>query len=158
MPPCIDVYVWVPHLEPELLRRFTDTYVLLDDPGDERFAAFERLYVEGPVRDEDRQALIELRPGYREDAAFSIYLRARNYESAVITVTSEDAIVLGLSLDDPDSSAEILDEAGRLLDRLRKEFSAPAGIAGTELPPPMSRIEWEEASTQLRAGSPGEES
>lgn len=153
MPPCLDVYVWVPGCEPDVLRAFVDRYVDVDDPGDERLHPFMRTYIAGSPRGGDAEALRDL--GRSADAAsgFSLYVRARNYYQAIITVTSEGASVLGLSLDDPESSAQTLEQAADLLGRLRQEFSSPAGVAGVELPPAQSREEWnDDGLVQLRVG------
>jgi hypothetical protein len=156
VPPTLDVYVWVePGRRVEALKQFLDRYVDVDRPGDGRFDAFLRAYVTLTATTGDSQALTELR---RDDAAgdeFSLYVKARNHYQANITITREGAVVLGLSLDDPYNSRRTLWRARFLLRRLCRQFSAPAGLAGVELPPPQSRPEWDNAVlVQLRSGSP----
>jgi hypothetical protein len=112
-----------------------------------------RTYISGTPRGGDAEALGDLSKGEGSDSGFSLYVRARNHHEAIITVTSDGAAVLGLGLDDPENSPQTLEQARRLLDRLREEFSSPAGIAGVELPPPQSRAEWyDDGLVQLRVG------
>jgi hypothetical protein len=154
MPPCMDVYVWLPACEPEVLSRFIDLFVTTEDPADRRLWAFVRAYVERVAEEADWAALAELSPSGTPADGFSLYLPALEYAEAIITITREGAVVLGLSIDDPDASPEVYHRAETLIDRLRTEFAAPAGRAGTELAPARSRPEWDDdASVQLRAGS-----
>ncbi|MBN6058171.1 hypothetical protein JYK22_39985, partial [Nonomuraea sp. RK-328] len=150
MPPCLDVYVWVPERDSELLGRFIDGYVNVDDPGDERFHAFTRVHVLGVATDTDVRALDA------GDHALTLYLRARApLYQAIITLTRDGATVLGLSTDAPDDLPETLGQAGQLMQRLRQQFSAPAGCAGVELPPAGDRSEWhDDALVLLRTGEP----
>ncbi|MEV4251140.1 hypothetical protein AB0J63_48095 [Streptosporangium canum] len=151
VPPCLDVYVWVSERSPEVFGQFIDSYVNVDDPGDERFHAFERVYVLGIANGADNKALDGLR--FEEEDAFTLYLRARDHYQAIITVTRDGAAVLGLSVDAPDDLSETLRQAERLVEQLQRQFSAPTGLAGVELPPARDRVEWEaEDLVLLRTG------
>ncbi|MER6951478.1 hypothetical protein ABT294_46435 [Nonomuraea sp. NPDC000554] len=147
VPPCLDVYVWISERSPEVFGQFIDRYVNVDDPGDERFHAFQRVYVLGIASGVDNRALYELCLE-REDA-FTLYLRARDHYQAIITVTRDGATVLGLSVDAPDDLSETLQQAERLVEQLQQQFSAPACLAGVELPPARDRAEWEEEDLVL---------
>jgi hypothetical protein len=103
--------------------------VALQDPGDPRFAAFVRTFVDQAPQQGDHGALLELHRAPAADRAFSIYLHARYHHEAIITVTEEGALVLGIGLDGPDNS-------------LRAEIAARGGIGGVELAPPQSAAEW----------------
>jgi hypothetical protein len=150
--PCLDVYVWVPKYNSETFGRFIDSYVNVDDPGDERFHAFTRVHVLGITNDTDDKALDELRLEARDDA-FTLYLRARDYYQAIIMITRDGATILGLSVDAPEDLPEALRQAEQLVEQLRQQFSAPAGLAGVELPPARDRSEWrEEGLVLLRVG------
>ncbi len=156
MPPCLDLYVWIePSRRDEAVKQFLRHYVDAEKPGDPRFDAFVRVFVTQSAAAEDHMALAELR---RDDAAgdeFSLYVQARKHHQAILTITRERAAVLGLSLDDPYYSRGTGWRGRLLLRRLRREFSAPAGIAGAELPPPQSRLEWTEAwPVAFRSGRP----
>ncbi|MBE1604130.1 hypothetical protein [Actinopolymorpha pittospori] len=124
-----------------------------DDPGDARLAAFERVHLLEAGTGDDRESLAELR---RDDASgeeSSLYLHGRHHHSATITLTREGAVVLGLSLDDPFNSPDVLAEGTLLLRRLCQEFSATEGLAGVELPPPQSSSEWtQDAEVLVRLG------
>ena len=73
---------------------------------------------------------------------------------AIITVTEEGALVLGLSLDDPFNAPETTREAATLMAALMTEFAAIGGIAGAELAPPQSASEWRDAAyVVLRTGA-----
>ncbi|MEU8610770.1 hypothetical protein AB0C29_22550 [Actinoplanes sp. NPDC048791] len=149
---CWDVYVWLPERTPELLQAFVDRYVDTEAPGDDRLPSFLRTYVTGKPTEADAAALAELRSP-DGSSAFTLYLHGRNHPWAMITITEDEAAVLGLSIDDPDNSPARRQEAEKLIDHLRTEFSAPAGIAGVEMPPPRSRHQWRTDDTQLRAGT-----
>ncbi|MGW4940201.1 hypothetical protein ACWEOZ_01230 [Actinoplanes sp. NPDC004185] len=63
------------------------------------------------------------------------------------------AVVLGLSIDDPDNSPATRREARKLIGHLRQQFAASAGIAGVEMPPPGSRHQWHTDHAQIRVGT-----
>jgi hypothetical protein len=151
MPPCLDVYVWVPEHSSEVLGRFIDHYVDVT-ASDEWLHAFMRVHVLGIANGTDNKALDELHLDNRGDV-FTFYLKARDHDQAIITFTREGATVLGLSVDAPDDLPETLRQAEQLMEQLRQQFSAPAGCAGVELPPAGDRSEWyEEALVLLRTG------
>ncbi|TKK88137.1 hypothetical protein FDA94_14550 [Herbidospora galbida] len=141
MPPCLDVYVWIPERRPGIFGRFIESYVA--DPGeDHRLQAFTRTYVLGITTEADA------------DEGFSLYLRGREHYQAIICVARDGAAVLGLSVEAPDNRQERLTQAAKLIEQLRRQFSAPAGLAGVELPPPRDHAEWqEEFQVELRVGA-----
>ncbi|GAA4574024.1 hypothetical protein GCM10023176_40230 [Micromonospora coerulea] len=143
--------MWVPQRAPEVFQLFIDRYVNTDDPGDERLSAFTRTYLTGTPTDADASALADLLWSGRD--AFTLYLRSGEYPWAMITITDDGAAVLGLSLDGPDNSPLVRQQAEQLIEQLRREFSSPAGIAGMEMPPPGSRQEWQDDQVQLRIGT-----
>ncbi|HEY0690935.1 MAG TPA: hypothetical protein VGD71_18095, partial [Kribbella sp.] len=150
-----DVYVWVRTNDlAAVLSRFIDRYVDGEDPGDPRFDAFVRTCVSQDPAPGDDEALADLR---RDDSAvngFSLYLRAKAHEAAIVTITEEGDLVLGLSLDDPENAAETYQKASALMASLRAEFAAQGGVAGVELPPPQSVSEWaNEGLILLREGN-----
>lgn len=152
VPLCLDVHVWVPGHSSETFERFIDSYVDVDNPGDERFHTFRRVHVLGIANDTDVMALQELRLECSD--AFTLYLRARNHYGAMITVTREGTTVLSLSIDAPDQLPETLRQAEQLIEQLRQQFSAPSGVAGVELPPPIDHSDWQqEEFVLLRVGS-----
>lgn len=154
VPPCFDVYVWVQgDGTAEVLSRFIDRYVDSHDPGEPRFDAFVRMFVDQAPQDGDEGALNELRHDPAAGQAFSLYLHAKHHHEAIITVTEEGALVLGLGLDDPDNSPRVWEQGAALMTSLRAEFAALGAMGGVELAPPQSAAEWaEEALVQVRHG------
>lgn len=143
VPPCFDVYVWVEAaVRAEVLSRFIDRYVDRDQPGDPRFDAFVRTYVAQRPLPADQAQLAELQRDESSGGAFSLYLHAIAHEAAIVTMTREGALVLGLSLDDPDNAPETRDQAAVLMAALRFEFNAAAAVGGVELAPAQSHDEW----------------
>ncbi|WP_327147379.1 hypothetical protein [Nocardia sp. NBC_01329] len=143
MPPCLDVYVRVhPSDRAAMLSRFINRYVDTENPGDPRFDAFVRTFIAGEPAPGDPDALAELRRDFCIKRAFSLYLRASDYYQAIITLTEENDLVFGLSMDDPDNDPAILPQASALMASLAEEFGATTGVAGVELPPPQSSSEW----------------
>lgn len=155
MPPCFDVYTWIRTDDrPAILSRFVERYVDRADPGDPRFDAFLRTFVAETPSPGDTEALADLRRDADAKAAFSLYLRAERFHGAIVTLTEEGDIVLGLSLDDPLNDPDIERQASTVLARLMDEFDGSAGIGGVELAPPQSIREWvEDALVVLRVGS-----
>lgn len=157
MPPSFDTYVWVePADRAATLRAFIDAYVDNVRPGNSRFEAFVRTYVDGLRWPDDLEALAELRrdAGTQVDGCFSIYLRARKHFDAITTLTREGAVVLGLSLDDPTNDPRVWKRGEKLAKALMAEFDGSAAIGGVEVPPPQSRQEWESAErTEFRIGT-----
>lgn len=62
MPPCFDVYTWIRTGDrPAILSRFVERYVDRSDPGDPRYGAFVRTFVEETPSPGDAEALADLR-------------------------------------------------------------------------------------------------
>lgn len=153
--PCFDVYTWIRTADrPAILSRFVERYVDRSDPGDPRFDAFLRTFVEETPSPADAEALLDLRRDADAEAAFSLYLRAERFHGAIVTLTQEGDIVLGLSLDDPFNDPKVERQASAVLARLMDEFDGSAGIGGVELAPPQSLREWADGGlVMLPAGS-----
>jgi hypothetical protein len=153
MPPTFDVYVWVDSADQvDALSLFIDRYVDVDQPGDPRFDAFVRTFVLQQPQPGDPAELADLRRQENSpDGVFSLYLRATVHEGAIVTVTAEGALVLGLSLDDPYNAPETVHAAAALMNVLKSEFGAEAAVGGVELAPAQSRREWlDDAMVLLR--------
>ncbi|NAS23723.1 hypothetical protein GT755_18740 [Herbidospora sp. NEAU-GS84] len=141
MPPNLDAYVWVADPQPSLLGGFIARYAAEGGHSARHLAAFRRAYVLGEADGDDSALLDELRSG---DGSFTLYLKGRGPQDPIIALTCEGAAVLGLSVHAEDDLPLVIAQAEQLLDRLREELSAEAGIAGVELPPPRNRAEWDE--------------
>jgi len=155
VPPCFDVYTWIRTDDrPAILSRFIERYVNRSDPGDPRFDAFLRTFVEETPSPGDAEALLDLRRETDAEAAFSLYLSAERFHGAIVTLTQEGDTVLGLSLDDPLNDPKVERQASTVLAWLMDEFDGSAGIGGVELAPPQSLKEWaDNGLVTLRAGS-----
>ncbi|WP_258726875.1 hypothetical protein [Cellulomonas sp. NS3] len=148
-------YVWVPGSDiPGVLRRFIDRYVATEQPVHQRpLSALTRTYVDLEPAERD-EAELENSPRQPEAVnAFSVYLRGAARDEAIITLTEESDLVLGLGIDDRDQSREAWDEAVHLLDELMEEFDAVSGMAGHDgLAPPQSALAWADEEPDLRVG------
>jgi hypothetical protein len=152
VPPCFDVYVWVRSDDrAATLARFVEQYVDRANPGDPRFDAFLRTFVAEEPLATDAGVLADLRREPGAVSAFSLYLRAVRFHGAIVTMTEEGDVVLGLSLDDPMNDPAVERRASEVLTELLDDFGGSAGIGGVELHPPQSRAQWaEDALVMLR--------
>lgn len=145
-----DLYVWLPEAKPQVLRRFVDDYVDVEHPGDDRLHVFIDVYINGLGNPERYEVLNELK--LRElDKGFALYVKGVRNRHAMITLTEDDALVLGLSIPDEDEGGDgTLDMALSAVHHLKVQFNATADIVGFEEPPPRSRKEWDEAHVTHR--------
>jgi hypothetical protein len=98
--------------------------------------------------------LADLRRDPDADSAFLLYLRAIDFHGAIVTLTEEGDVVLGLSLDDPMNDPAVERRASEVLAGLLNGFGGNAGIGGVELHPPQSRAQWaEDGLVMIRVGS-----
>ncbi len=81
-------------------------------PGDPRFEAFIRRSLRRS-RTEDAENLADLRRDEEATSAFSMYLRAIGFQEAIVTLTEEGDVVLGLGLDDPMNDPAVERRASR---------------------------------------------
>lgn len=155
MAPCFNVYVRVAADDRAVaLSNFVDRYVDRNNPGDSRFEAFLRTYVAAEPLPGDADALADLRRDDDAGTAFSIYMRARDFDEAILTLTKEGDVVLGLGLDDPWNDPAVERRASDVLAMLMDDVRGIAGIGGVELRPPQSVAEWsEDALVTLRVES-----
>lgn len=155
VPPCFDVYIWVePDERASTLSRFVADYVDSANPGEPRFDAFLRTYVTAAPMPGDSDALAELCRDPDAVSAFSLYLRARDFYGAIVTLTEEGAVVLGLSIDDPLDEPDVEPRASDLIASMMEEFNGKAGVGGVELAPPQSAEEWaDDGLITMRMGS-----
>lgn len=150
MPPNIDVYVWVDTDDPaRTIGRFIDRYVDVSDPGDTRLDAFVRRFVVHSPWPGDEAELAEMRRHDDARNALSLYVHSTYLDGAIITVTEEGGVVLGLTIDDAEEKPETTQLARDVMCTLMHEFHARGGIAGVEVVPPQSRAEWRDAPDLL---------
>lgn len=137
-----------------MLKLFIDRYVDTTDPGEPRFDALTRVFVTGAPAVGDQEELAELRLHPDDGETFAIYLHGKIHDRAIITITEEGDLVLGLDIDYTENDPGDLYRASDLMVTLVKEFGAAGGLTGVELAPPRSRAQWrEDAHVLLRTGS-----
>ena len=153
VPPCFDTYVWVEPVDrAATLRSFIEAYVDVVRPRSPQFEAFVRTYVDETPDPGDEVMIEELRRG----EALAIYVRALKHFDATMTLTREGAVVLGLSVDDPDNDPRVWKRGEKLAKVLMTQLGAVAAMGGVEVPPPRSRREWSaEERTEFRLGTVG---
>ena len=153
VPPCFDTYVWVDPVDrAATLRAFIEAHVDVVRSRGPRFEAFVRTYVDGVPDPDDGVMMEDLRRG----EALAIYARALKHFDATMTLTKEGAVVLGLSVDDPDNDPRVWRRGERLGKALMAQFGGVAAMGGVEVPPPRSRQECSaEERTEFRIGSVG---
>lgn len=149
MPPTCDAYVWVDSSNrADVLRQFVGESVDETDPGDPRFDAFFRTYVDEKPREGDLDAMAELRESgaTERDQPFALYLRSTRYYGVTIALTVEGSLVLGLSLDDPSNDPTVWMQARNEIERMAARLGGTKIVGGVELPPPTSRAAWDDDS------------
>ncbi len=131
VPPCFDVYVWVKSDDRRAtLERFIDRYVDRANPGDPRYGAFIRTHVTGEPQPGDAVSLAELSRDENTASAFTLYLRSVDFHEAIVTLTEEGNLVLGVGLDDPLNDPDIERQAAEVLASLIEDLGGSAGIGG----------------------------
>ena len=160
MPPTCDAYTWIdPSNRAHVLRRFISEFVDETNPGEPRFGAFVRTYVDENPSSDDLTAVAELRMNGRTDIdqPFALYLRSKQYYGVIAALTEDGSLVLGLSLDDPDNDPAVWTQARKEVERMAVRLGGLKVVGGVELPPPTSRAEWlENAQVAFRSDSIGD--
>ena len=161
----LDIYCLTRHREIETINRFLDEYVdraASEDRGSEEFY-MDPLYAspqgEGNWEEEWEPALTlshMIQRGLDHPRrSFSVYMdtqSALNMTGALMHFTSDDQLVLGLSIGDKggDPDGERTDRESELrakaiLERLAEQFDCHLGWITVEDPPPHSEAEFKEA-------------
>ena len=81
--------------------------------------------------------------------AFAVYLESNTNDGAIVAFTSDDQLVLGLSVSDPDASPENEQQARDLLKQMAEQYDSFLGFISVEEPPPLSEREF-----RAEAGAP----
>ena len=133
MPPCLDVYVRLPHLDPLQVEKFLDAHVANWREPDAWIA-------------EDAPA--SLRAGLSGSLsgetlyASSSAVRSRELNCVMLAFPQDTGVVLGVSVDLAPGEDAALALAERWLVRLLDEVGAPQGFVQEEEPPPHTEAEW----------------
>ena len=148
MPPSLDIYVFSNGRDRATLNRFIDRYV--DRPASEQRGDEELMILRVGAEPEDLNAW-EWEPAKtlthilnraldHPRRAFVVYLRTcdSRCDGVALGFTSDDRVVLGLSVDDPLGDDRILDIARSILLELADGFEADAGLILAEEAPPIT--------------------
>lgn len=153
MPPNIDIYSMTRHRDAATINRFIDNYVdrlKSEDRGDEEImlVPLAGLPVPLSLQSFDWEPALTLTHIIERGLdyprrAFTVYLSSKREDihSIILGFTTDNQLVLGLSIDDESEKAENEVIAKILLEKLMTEFDCHAGIIRAETPPPTSEIE-----------------
>jgi hypothetical protein len=156
--PHLDVYVLTSRRDRETIDRFVATFLdraAVEDLGDTELMLTPLGATPGPRGLEEMEwepvgtltRAVERGLDYPR-RAFSLYLSGptpggeRPVDEVSLTFTTDDQVVLGVSIQDPDSRPEKMAFAKQILARLTAEFDCSLGIIGWEVVPPVSGAEF----------------
>jgi hypothetical protein len=152
MPPNLDVYAISSARDRETIERFLTMYVnraTSEDRGDEQLMilALEASGKSSNADDWDWEPseslthIIERGLQYPR-RAFSVYLKAQDASlaGAILSFTTDDQVIFGVSLEDEGAKPENLERAKMLLHEMVKAFGGHRGFIGVETPPPSRGV------------------
>jgi hypothetical protein len=150
MPPCIDIYAITNRRDLETINRFIDTYVdrtASEDRDDEQLmmlplgkgAEIKSLndYDWEPAK---TLSNIVQRGLDHPRRSFTVYLvpSRPGINRVILSFTTDDQLVLGLSIDDATELPENSELAKQALFNLAREYNSHLGTIAVEQPPPKS--------------------
>lgn len=150
MPPCIDIYAITNHRDLGTINGFLDTYVnraASEDRGDEELMMLPLDQGTGirSLDDYDWEPAKTLsnivqRGLDHPRRSFTVYLVSSRPEihKVILSFTTDDQLVLGISLDDATESADNSELAKQALFDLATEYNCYLGTIAVEQPPPKS--------------------
>jgi hypothetical protein len=152
VPPNLDVYVISPARDRETIERFLSMYVdraAGENRGDEELmiAAIDAFGqpLEGDSWDwEPSKSLTHIieRGLEHPHRAFAVYLKTLepSLAGAILSFTTDNQVIFGISLDDEGGKPENLEKAKILLHELARTLEGYKGFIAVEEPPPMRGI------------------
>jgi hypothetical protein len=151
MPPDLDIYGITIHRDKSTINRFIDIYV---DRVKSENREDEELMLEPLVSSEKNPEpewepaqtlthIIELGLDYPR-RAFTVSLIARDAEFSrvILSFTTDNQLIVGLSIDDEGMQPANEQKAKELLDQLMQDFQCYAGLIMVESPPPYNESEF----------------
>ena len=163
MPPDLDVYVLSKRRDQTTIDRFLDKYI--DRPASEDRTGEELMVLplnasaDGDSLDAAKWEWVPVTSladimAYglaRPSRAFACSLRPRDvtFTHAYVVFTSDDQLIVGLSLDDEGMRPTVQSEAERVMHRLMEEFDGHRGLIGVEWAPPLSETSFAAADGPL---------
>jgi len=150
MPPNLNIYCLTRRRDAETVNIFLDRYVDRPHSEDREGVALMVRKLDAPsdsdgVQDYEWEHAPTLTHAVQRGLdyprrSFALYLKPKRPEiaGAVLGFTSDDQLVLGLSVDDESERPENLERAKELLSGLAEEFNGHHGLILVEEPPPHS--------------------
>lgn len=76
--------------------------------------------------------------------AFTVYLQAKDSEvdHLILSFTTDDQLVVGLSIDDEGMKPENEQKAKKILNEIMQDFKCHSGLIAVEMPPPANQSEF----------------
>ena len=154
MPPRLDIYGLTKHRELNTINAFLDRYVdrsASKDRGDEELMLLPldssappdnmEVYDWEPAR--TLSNIIQRGLDYPR-RSFTVYLKSRqpDIDQIILSFTSDNQLILGLSIDDEGGLPENTNRAERLLKELAIQFICHLGLIMVENPPPANEEEF----------------
>jgi hypothetical protein len=152
MPPNLDVYIISHARDRETIERFLSVYVdraASEDRGNEQLMILA-LDEFGQPSDGDNwdwepsESLTHIieRGLEHPRRAFSVYLKTRDVSlaGAILSFTTDNQVIFGVSLEDEGAKPENLERAKILLHEIAQAFGGCNGFIGVEEPPPLRGI------------------
>jgi len=152
MPPNLDVYVISHARDRETIERFLSVYVdraASENRGDEQLMILALDAVGQPSEGDNwdwepsRNLTHIIERGLEHPRrAFSVYLKTRDSSlaGAMLSFTTDNQVIFGVSLDDEGAKPENLEKAKALLHEMAQSFGGRNGFVGVEEPPPLRGI------------------
>ena len=159
MPPNLDIYALTTSRNAATLNRFIEEYVdraASEDRGDEELMMAPLPLKSGEEPDdwdwEPAQTLthsIQRGLDYPR-RSFTIYMRSKQQGiiGALIAFTTDDQLVLGLSIDYKGAHTKDEERAKALLHHLAEQYHCSLGIMMNEMPPPWSQAEFKQMANK----------
>lgn len=156
MPPNLDIYGLTRRREADIIHRFLDHYVdrmQCENRGDE---ALMLRKLDAPansdvIDDYEWEPALTLAHTVQRGLeyprrSFMVYLTAKHpdIDQAILGFTTDNQLVLGLSIDDAEGSPENLERAKALLSQLAQNYGCHRGLILAEQPPPHSESMFEQ--------------
>lgn len=150
MPPALDIYCLTKRRDADTINSFIDRFM---DPSESEDREDEELMIrklDAPPcadgeQDYEWELALTLSHALQRGLAyprrsFNLYLKAKqqDIDQVILGFTTDDQLVLGLSIDDAEEKPENLERAKELLSLLAEDYGGHRGLILMEQPPPNS--------------------
>lgn len=150
MPPALDIYCLTKRRDADTINRFLDRFVNRSESEDREDEELMIRKLDAPAgsdgeQDYEWELALTLSHAVQRGLAyprrsFNLYLKAKqqDIDQAILGFTTDDQLVLGLSIDDAEEKPENLERAKELLSLLTEDYGGYRGLILVEQPPPNS--------------------